>query len=60
MLIELMNDNVGLTSRLRDAHGVCDECRDVATASLIEVWVDETEQRTWFLYEATRWGSSNL
>jgi len=54
MLLELMNDNVGLTARLRDAHRVCEACRDIATASLIEVWIDETEQRTWFLYEATR------
>jgi starvation-inducible DNA-binding protein len=57
MLIEVMNDNIGLTTRLRDAHGVCDEHRDIATASLIEVWIDETERRTWFLYEATRGGS---
>jgi starvation-inducible DNA-binding protein len=54
MLIELMNDNVGLAARLRDAHEVCDRLRDIATASLIEVWVDETEKRTWFLFEATR------
>ena len=57
MLIELMNDNIGLSARLRDAHGVCEEHRDIATASLIEVWIDETERRTWFLYEATRTGS---
>jgi starvation-inducible DNA-binding protein len=57
MLIEVMNDNIGLTTRLRAAHGVCDEHRDIATASLIEVWIDETERRTWFLYEATRSGS---
>jgi starvation-inducible DNA-binding protein len=57
MLIEVMNDNIGLTTRLRDAHCVCDEHRDIATASLIEVWIDETERRTWFLYEATRSGS---
>jgi len=54
MLTELMHDNVELTARLRDAHDVCDENRDVATASLIEVWIDETEGRTWFLSEATR------
>ena len=57
MLIELMNDNRGLTTQLLGAHGVCDEYRDIATASLIEVWIDETERRTWFLYEATRGGS---
>jgi starvation-inducible DNA-binding protein len=54
MLAELREDNVSLTERLRQAHGVCDEARDVATASLIEVWIDETERRTWFLFEATR------
>jgi starvation-inducible DNA-binding protein len=54
MLLELMHDNTELTRRLREAHDVCDEHRDVATASLIEVWIDETENRTWYLYEATR------
>jgi len=39
---------------LREAHNVCEEHRDIATASLIEVWIDETERRTWFLYEAGR------
>jgi starvation-inducible DNA-binding protein len=43
-----------MAARLREAHNVCDEHRDIATASLIEVWVDETERRTWFLFEATR------
>jgi starvation-inducible DNA-binding protein len=54
MLAELAEDNKMLTSRLREAHNVCDEHRDVATASLIEVWLDETERRTWFLFETTR------
>src|SRR5881398_1467565 len=54
MLAELAEDNRELTARLREAHNVCDEHRGVATASLIEVWVDETERRTWFLFEATR------
>jgi starvation-inducible DNA-binding protein len=54
MLAELREDNVSLVERLRQAHDVCDESRDVATASLIEVWIDETERRTWFLFEATR------
>ena len=54
MLAELADDNKMLTSRLREAHDVCDEHRDVATASLIEVWIDETERRTWFLFETTR------
>jgi starvation-inducible DNA-binding protein len=54
MLSELVDDNRTLAARLREAHNVCDEHRDVATASLIEVWIDETERRTWFLYETTR------
>jgi len=54
MLAELMDDNKNLTTRLREAHDVCDEHNDVATASLIEVWIDETERRTWFLFEASR------
>jgi starvation-inducible DNA-binding protein len=54
MLAELMDDNKTFAARLREAHNVCDEHRDIATASLIEVWVDETERRTWFLFEATR------
>lgn len=58
MLAELLEDNRALTARLREAHNVCDEHRDIATASLIEVWVDETERRSWFLYETTRRGGS--
>ncbi len=54
MLAELADDNKNLTARLRQTHNVCDKHRDVATASLIEVWIDETERRTWFLFEATR------
>src|ERR1700746_3327419 len=54
MLAELADDNKTLAARLREAHNVCDEHRDIATASLIEVWTDETERRTWFLFEATR------
>jgi starvation-inducible DNA-binding protein len=54
MLAELCEDNKTLTSRLREAHNVCDAHRDVATASLIEVWIDETERRTWFLFEASQ------
>jgi DNA-binding ferritin-like protein (oxidative damage protectant) len=54
MLAELRDDNQTMTERLREAHNVCDEHRDVATASLIEVWIDETERRTWFLFEITR------
>ncbi|MGO8854570.1 MAG: Dps family protein [Steroidobacteraceae bacterium] len=58
MLAELLEDNKALTARLREVHGVCDEGRDVATASLIEVWIDETERRTWFLFEASRRGDA--
>ena len=54
MLAELMEDNKTLAARLREAHNVCEEGRDIATASLIEVWIDETERRTWFLFEASR------
>jgi starvation-inducible DNA-binding protein len=54
MLAELRDDNKDLVGRLREAHGLCDEHEDVATASLIENWIDETERRVWFLFEATR------
>jgi len=54
MIAELAEDNQTLAARLREAHNVCEEHRDVATASLIEVWVDETERRTWFLSEIKR------
>jgi starvation-inducible DNA-binding protein len=59
MLAELHEDNNALTSRLREAHNVCDEHRDVASTSLIEVWIDETERRSWFLFEATRRADSS-
>ena len=58
MLAELREDNKDLAARFREAHNVCDEHRDVATASLIEVWIDETERRTWFLFEASRKGAA--
>jgi starvation-inducible DNA-binding protein len=54
MLAELREDNRQLVSSLRQAHVTCDEHDDVATASLIEVWIDEAERRVWFLYEAGR------
>jgi starvation-inducible DNA-binding protein len=54
MLAELRDDNKQLTAHLRETHGLCDEHDDVATASLIEVWIDEAERRTWFLFEAGR------
>src|SRR4030088_2598827 len=59
MLAEVREDNKELTARLREAHNVCEEHRDIATASLIEVWIDETERRTWFLYEAARQSGSS-
>ncbi len=58
MLAELREDNKTLAARLREVHDVCDDHRDIASASLIEVWIDETERRTWFLFEASRQGDS--
>ncbi|HEX8938396.1 MAG TPA: DNA starvation/stationary phase protection protein [Sphingomicrobium sp.] len=54
MLAELREDNKQLTNEMRRTHALCDEHNDVATASLIEVWIDEAERRTWFLFEASR------
>jgi starvation-inducible DNA-binding protein len=54
MLNELMNDNKKIAQRMREAHEVADDHDDVATASLIENWLDQTEKRTWFLFEAGR------
>jgi len=56
MLAEFAEDNKTLTARLREIHEVCDEHRDIASASPIEVWIDESERRTWFLFEARRRG----
>src|ERR1700691_3893667 len=56
MLAELREDNKTLAARLREVHEVVDEHRDIATASLIETWIDETERRTWFLFESSRRG----
>ena len=58
MLGELRDDNKMLATRLREAHEVCGEHHDIVSASLIEVWIDETERRTWFLFEATRQGEA--
>jgi len=52
ILAELRDDNKTLLSELRTAHGVCDEHGDVGTTSLLEVWIDETERRMWFLFES--------
>jgi starvation-inducible DNA-binding protein len=54
MLVELLEDNRQLVVSLQAAHGLCDESDDVASASLIENWIDEAEHRAWFLYETTR------
>src|SRR5258705_9997163 len=54
MLAELRDDNKQLVASLRETHAICDDHDDVATASLIENWIDEAERRTWFLFEATR------
>src|SRR3984957_18497754 len=54
MLAELREDNQMLAARLREVHDVVDELRDIATASLIENWIDETERRPWFLFESSR------
>ena len=54
MLAELREDNQVLVARLRELHEVVDELRDIATASLIENWINETERRTWFLFESSR------
>lgn len=54
MLAELRDDNKQMVASLRELHGVCNEYNDVGTTSLLEVWIDETERRIWFLFEATR------
>src|SRR5712671_5370062 len=56
MLAELRDDNAQLSRSMRQAHLLCDEAGDIATASLLENWIDETERRTWFLFECTRQG----
>lgn len=59
MLAELCQDNIRLTERMRSAHDICDQYNDTATASLIEEWIDQTEQRAWFLFETSRRGDSS-
>ena len=56
MLAELRDDNKRLAASMREMHGLCEQHDDIATASLLEVWIDETERRTWFLFETTRHG----
>jgi starvation-inducible DNA-binding protein len=58
MLAELRDDNGRLAGRMRETHGLCDEHGDVATASFLEVWIDEAERRVWFLFEASRRGNA--
>jgi starvation-inducible DNA-binding protein len=57
MLAELRSDNQAMIAAMRETHELCDEENDVATASLIEVWIDQAERRVWFLYEAARRGT---
>lgn len=59
MLAELCQDNITLTSRLRSAHDICDKYNDTATASLIEEWINQAEQRAWFLFETSRKSDSS-
>lgn len=54
MLKELRDDNKALTANMRELHGITDDAKDVSTTSLLEEWIDQSEERTWFLYEATR------
>ncbi|GGP24398.1 Dps family protein [Silvimonas amylolytica] len=54
MLAELREDNLTFANHMRATHALCDEYGDVATASLLEVWIDEAERRTWFLFESGR------
>jgi starvation-inducible DNA-binding protein len=58
MLAELRDDNKQLVASMRETHGLCDEHGDVASASLLENWIDEAERRTWFLFEASRVGEA--
>jgi starvation-inducible DNA-binding protein len=57
MLAELREDNQSLIARMREVHDVCDEYNDVATASLLENWIDQAERRAWFLFETCRQGT---
>jgi starvation-inducible DNA-binding protein len=59
MLAELRDDNLQLAAHMRETHGLCDEHADVASASLLENWIDEAERRVWFLFEASRHGEAS-
>ncbi|HUE03206.1 MAG TPA: DNA starvation/stationary phase protection protein [Bryobacteraceae bacterium] len=54
MLAELREDNRALLASMREMHDLCDDENDVATTSMLEVWIDETERRVWFLFETSR------
>jgi len=56
MLAELRDDNMQVAANMRETHELCQQHQDVATASLLENWVDEAERRVWFLFEASRNG----
>ncbi len=58
MLAELRSDNMQLVQYMRETHDVCEEHGDVATTSLLEVWIDQAEKRIWFLFESTRTGKT--
>jgi starvation-inducible DNA-binding protein len=58
MLAELRDDNRALAASMRELHDLCDEESDVATTSLLETWIDQTERRIWFLFETGRTGNS--
>lgn len=59
MLRELMNDNKKMAAAMRKAHEIVDDCKDAASAGLLENFIDETERRTWFLFEASRQEGGN-
>ncbi len=58
MLAELREDNTQLAVHMKTAHDLCDEAGDIATASFLEVWIDEAERRAWFLFEASQPGEA--
>src|SRR5262245_19336973 len=58
MLAQLRGDNGDLARRMKEAHSLCDEGGDIATASLLEVWIDEAESRAWYLFEASQPGEA--
>jgi starvation-inducible DNA-binding protein len=60
MLAELREDNNQLAASFREAHAICDGHGDVASASMLEIWIDEAERRAWFLHEATRGAGTTL